>query len=227
MGGETYDFPEHSVAIYAPGVMHNQWMNKDDIGIDQCFLLKLKGEEWPFKTGVVIIREIRHGYLFRELQECDTWISDDRGIWAGMLDMRISAIFSGLAMEFFLHEKSSMSSPAERHAEDAKKLLESKIGETRKIKDISKRLGLNPDYLRHVFKEHYGMTITSFMLMVRVNRARELLRYSSLCLKEIAPSCGFANERQMCVTFKKVMGISPGRYRIDSTRSFSEKYVLV
>lgn len=214
LNGEAYAYPERSAVIYAAGVVHNQSTTHGEAGTDLCFLLKIKRKEWPFAREIAVIPEIRHGYLLRELQECDTWFSDDRSAWAPMLDMRISALFAGLVMASAQSRRANLSSPTERHAEEAKKRIEADIGKARNVGDVARKLGLSPDHLRHVFKARYGTTLTCFILAARIGRAKELLGYSSLSLKEIAPACGFANERQMCVTFKAALGVSPGRYRL-------------
>lgn len=209
--GEYEPFSERSVVIYAANVVHNQLMDTD--GIDLCYLVDIKAGEWPFAKDICMIGEVSHPYIMRELQDYDSWISEERKLWKDVLDLRISALFAGLANEALLKRKSAGQRPSSHSAAEARRLVETKISEMRTVSDISERLGLSQDYTRHVFKTEYGMTLTNFILMTRVNRAMELLRFSTICQKEIAPLCGFANERQMSVTFRKLTGLSPGGYR--------------
>lgn len=210
-GGEYEPFAERSLVIYAAHVVHNQIMDED--GIDLCYLVDIKAGEWPFAKNTCMIGEVSHPYLLRELQDYDSWVSEERKLWKDVLDLRVSALFAGLAKEALLKRKSVELSPSSHSATAARRLVETKISEMRNVSDISERLGLSQDYTRHVFKTEYGMTLTNFILMTRVNRAMELLKFSTICQKEIAPLCGFANERQMSVTFKKLAGLSPGAYR--------------
>jgi len=211
LNGEYEPFAERSVVIYAANAMHNQIM--DDDGTDLCYLVSIRKDEWPFTKSICMINEVGPPYLIRELQDYDSWVSEERNLWKDVFDLRISALFAGLAKEALLKKKSVEQSQSSHYAATARKLVETKISEMRNVADISERLGLSLDYTRHVFKTEYGMTLTNFILMTRVNRAMELLKFSSICIKEIAALCGFANERQMSVTFKKLTGLSPGSYR--------------
>jgi AraC family transcriptional regulator len=49
---------------------------------------------------------------------------------------------------------------------------------------------------------------------VRVEAAKSLLRHTNLTLAAVAVECGFANERYLCTVFRRLAGVSPGRYRL-------------
>lgn len=210
-GGEYESFPERSVSIYAANTMHNQIMDED--GVDICYLIGIKKGKWPLPEKICMISSVSHPYLIRELQDYESWLSEERNLWKDVLDLRISALFAGLAKEALLKRRNSEQDSSSRYATAARRLVETKITEMRNIAEVSGKLGLSQDYTRHVFKKEYGMTLTNFILMTRVNRAMELLKFSTIGLKEVAPLCGFANERQMSVTFKELTGMSPGSYR--------------
>jgi AraC family transcriptional regulator len=54
--------------------------------------------------------------------------------------------------------------------------------------------------------------------MRRVERAQQLLREGDLSLAEIAARAGFPDQSVFCRHFKRLVGVTPGRFRMH-TRS--------
>jgi AraC-like DNA-binding protein len=62
------------------------------------------------------------------------------------------------------------------------------------------------------FRKHYGTTIGEFVRQTRIEYARHRLCNSDLSTVEIALESGFAHQAHFSNVFKKVMGMTPGRY---------------
>ncbi|MDR1532271.1 MAG: helix-turn-helix domain-containing protein [Clostridiales bacterium] len=78
---------------------------------------------------------------------------------------------------------------------------------------ISKEVYITPAHLRRVFKNVTGQTIQDYILAMRMDRARELLRGTDKKMLEIARSVGYESQSYFNVVFKKYCGRSPGEYR--------------
>jgi AraC family transcriptional regulator len=50
--------------------------------------------------------------------------------------------------------------------------------------------------------------------MRRVERAQQLLRNGDLSLAEIAARAGFSDQSVFCRHFKRLVGVTPGRFRM-------------
>ncbi len=81
------------------------------------------------------------------------------------------------------------------------------------IREISQYAGVTPNYLSQFFKEQTGESIMFYMNKMRINKAKELLKYSQSNLKTIAKISGYTNDAILIRTFKKLEGITPGQYR--------------
>ena len=64
------------------------------------------------------------------------------------------------------------------------------------------------------FKAAMGMTVQSYLSEMRLKKAKQLLSDSDMPIKEIARSCGFANEYYFSNFFKEHQNTSPTDYRI-------------
>jgi AraC-like DNA-binding protein len=75
---------------------------------------------------------------------------------------------------------------------------------------------MNPVYINRVFKKNTGVSLHVFLVNYRITTAMEILRSGSMSVKEIASMVGFSDLPHFTKTFKRITGITPGRYR-DST----------
>jgi len=80
------------------------------------------------------------------------------------------------------------------------------------LSDISSHLNYSSNYIGMVFKEHTGMTVHGYILDKRIETAKKLL----LSGKNVSDACelsGFNDYANFIRTFRKMTGVSPGKYR--------------
>ena len=78
---------------------------------------------------------------------------------------------------------------------------------------LAETFHMNPVYINRVFKKNSGVSLHNFLVNYRVNMAMEILRSSSIPVKEITSMVGFSDIPHFIKTFKKITGISPSKYR--------------
>ena len=71
-------------------------------------------------------------------------------------------------------------------------------------------------YKRQIFKEATGRTFTEVLTGVRMERAKQLLRKTSLKNYEIAEKVGFSDPHYFSIAFKKMTGKTPKEYARES-----------
>lgn len=64
-----------------------------------------------------------------------------------------------------------------------------------------------------LFCRYFGATPKSYITYLRLNKARELLRTTSLSVCHIAHECGYDDEFYFSRLFCKHCGVSPAAYR--------------
>lgn len=84
-----------------------------------------------------------------------------------------------------------------------------------------RKLPLNYDYVRKLFKKEVGVTPHEYLTRARMKRAKDVLlsgvtnRYSNYSVTQIAEACGFAEPLYFSRVFKKYYGVSPSNYLKD------------
>lgn len=81
------------------------------------------------------------------------------------------------------------------------------------VSQIAEEFHVHPVYLSRLFKEQMGEGLLEYITKFRVERAKEILRESKLMLDDVALAVGYNNARTFSRAFKKIEGITPGKYR--------------
>ena len=78
---------------------------------------------------------------------------------------------------------------------------------------ISKKLGYDYTYLSNTFSEVKGITIQKFIILNKIEKAKELLLYDEDSLTEIAYKLNYSSVAHLSNQFKKVTGFTPSFFK--------------
>jgi len=92
-------------------------------------------------------------------------------------------------------------------------LIEAECARPLTIEYLAERVFMSPNYLRTIFKERTGSTVLEYVTQVRLDRASELLRESTMKVNDIAAKVGYENASHFCAVFLKKKGLTPNQYR--------------
>jgi AraC-like DNA-binding protein len=82
-----------------------------------------------------------------------------------------------------------------------------------RLQDLATLAGLSVDHLVRAFRRATGTTPYRYVLELRLNRARDLLRDGSAPIAEVARNCGFTSPARFSVAFRDRFGLPPTQYR--------------
>ncbi|ANS73909.1 hypothetical protein AWM70_04455 [Paenibacillus yonginensis] len=94
-----------------------------------------------------------------------------------------------------------------------KSYIERHYNEDISLKSIAARFYMNPVYLGQLFKKTFGVYFNDFLLQIRVDNAKRLLRQTEMRVYEVARHVGFDNADYFVCKFEKVEGRTPTAYR--------------
>lgn len=87
------------------------------------------------------------------------------------------------------------------------------------IAELSDHVGITESYLSRLFSKEMGLSISEYILKLKVDKASNLLRFSDTSIVDIANYLSFSSESHFIMVFKKYMNTTPHKYRMTHFRS--------
>ncbi len=100
----------------------------------------------------------------------------------------------------------------------AREMLAADLDRKVTIRDIASALGVSQYHFLRAFKRQTGVPPHVFRTQRRVELARNLVRRGTP-LSEVAQIAGFSDQPHLTNTFKLYIGVTPGQYAVQATRS--------
>lgn len=95
----------------------------------------------------------------------------------------------------------------------AKEVLSANLDGRIPLKEVALECGLSSSYFSRAFRRSMGSSPHKWLLMLRVETAKQKLRDSRLSLRDVALACGFADQSHLTQVFTRIVGASPGAWR--------------
>lgn len=142
-----------------------------------------------------------------ELANSDEYVRDMQ-IYGGLVEL-----LTLLMRESWHPGTVRIASGKKQNLQEIKDYLDTHYREKITLDDLAERFYINKFYLTRVFKEQFGLPVTSYLVQLRITRAKRLLRFTDRTIESIAQDCGLNDANYFSRLFKKIEGTSPGEYR--------------
>jgi len=86
------------------------------------------------------------------------------------------------------------------------------------LESLAKLFSLNKEYLSRGWKNEFGVLFSDYLLSLKMTKARELLRTSSLSIASVGNFIGYDDPANFYRAFKKFFGINPGEIRTEDKK---------
>lgn len=126
---------------------------------------------------------------------------------------KLTGLLSLLMEESWHPERKTASASCKRDLQTLKEYLDNHYTEKISLDDLAQQFFINKFYLTRIFKEQFGVTVNTYLLQMRITRAKQLLRFSDMTIEKIGQECGMNDANYFSRMFKKIEGVSPGEYR--------------
>lgn len=83
------------------------------------------------------------------------------------------------------------------------------------LSDLAAIAGMSPHYFAELFKQSIGRSPHSYILLQRIERAKEALRNPARNILDAALDAGFQNSSHFSRMFRRIEGTSPTKFRAD------------
>ncbi len=112
-----------------------------------------------------------------------------------------------------LRQAQAPSPHVRERVEEVKAYLEANLTRDVDMVSVAREVALSPFYLTRIFKAQYGVPPYRYLIHLRIEYARELLRDSVLSVTQICHRVGFNSLSHFITTFRRHVGVSPTQYR--------------
>lgn len=172
----------------------------------QMFLLEILGflSEIAASYGMTL-GQVRHTdreiNLFAELQTINSLGKASR--WITGFSCKLREALSGARKNSHI-----------QFVEEAKRQIYQRYAQQEfGLDTLCDHLGVSPSYFSSTFKREIGQSFVQYLTMVRMERAKELLRNTDMKTYEIAEAIGLSESNYFSFCFKRYEGCSPSQYR--------------
>ncbi len=81
------------------------------------------------------------------------------------------------------------------------------------IEDLASACGNSTSYISRLFKQEMNMSASDYIRQVKIDKAKNLLRFSEYSMVEISSYLAFSSQSHFIKLFKEETGMTPKRYR--------------
>ncbi len=143
-----------------------------------------------------------------------------------VITSRQGAVFAQYVSDWFLHTEIRPSGGAQRSGLVSRvgtqnsivlssiELMENHLGDPLTLPQLAELVSISERQINRVFRNSLGKSTMAYYRDLRTEKARNLLKNSSLKVSEIAEATGFSNPSHLTVAFAQKYGCSPSRYRL-------------
>jgi AraC-like DNA-binding protein len=89
-----------------------------------------------------------------------------------------------------------------------------------KLTDLAGKFHYSESHLRVLFRKRMGMSLGTYILRVKMNRARSLLINPGLNVSQVAQACGYDSLYSFSRAFKNSTGLSPLAYKKVNAKNY-------
>lgn len=129
-----------------------------------------------------------------------------------LINQHLSELVTLLMSESW-HPEDRVTAKKKASVTEIKDFIDKNYADKITLDSLSSQFYINKYYLTKVFKEQYGQSLSSYILSVRITKAKQLLRFSDKNVEEIGYECGLGAPHYFSQTFKSVEGVPPSVYR--------------
>lgn len=134
-------------------------------------------------------------------------------IMLGLLHQLNGLILRHAPSEPLTHPQSKRFSGSRQAMREALDYLEEHWSRPVTLEEAARQAHMSVYHFSRTFKSTTGMSLTSYLNSIRVDRAEELIRSSDQTMLDIALECGFTNVRTFNRAFRQFRGCAPSSLR--------------
>lgn len=170
--------------------------------------------EWTLHGPLRTLSEVKIKYmldeLFRTIDEIDTHSAEEETVQHVRKRLILERILFIFLYETYLSRERNASALS---IEESISYMNEHYMLKLTLPMLAERAGMSAGHYTVRFKQHTGMTMTRYLLRLRIEKAKQMFEQTHLSAKEIAQQVGFSDYFHFSRMFKQEAGCSPTAYK--------------
>lgn len=212
------------ILIYNRGILHDEKSNPQNplktyfCGVGNLFIEGLEEGQLVADSVSPVIHADKYSYkienyLSNIFEECSSQVLGYETVCQHLL---VSLII--LVLRIASVKDESVNNNPESLGFQIKEYIDKNYTRDLSLEDIANHVYLSPYYISHIFKKELGLSTINYLINRRIGEAKKLLLTTGLTVEEISSRVGYENVNYFSMLFKKIAGISPGKFRQDNKK---------
>lgn len=115
--------------------------------------------------------------------------------------------------ESFMSAMFSTMDKGNTHVRHALRYMAANYAQPLTLESVAKEVGLSPNYFSKLFQDSVGVGFREQLNRIRIEESKQLLLSTDYSLADIALAMGFVDQSYFCKVFKRIVGLTPGKFR--------------
>ena len=81
------------------------------------------------------------------------------------------------------------------------------------VDSMAAYVNMSRSYFQHLYRETFGVSCIADVISGKIEKAKEILSETGCTVSQVAAMCGYDNEEHFMRQFKKMVGVTPTKYR--------------
>lgn len=112
-----------------------------------------------------------------------------------------------------LRNKIQSTSQTSLEIQRLKEFIDTNIHRELTIKEMSDSIYRSRDYVNKLVKRYYNVSLYTYYINLRIDKAKALLQHTSLSVREISERLGYQSSQYFSKQFRHVTGVTPSCFR--------------
>jgi AraC family transcriptional regulator len=106
-----------------------------------------------------------------------------------------------------------------RDVRRAKEIIDANLNGDLSAAELAQECGMSTSHFGKAFRQSVGVSPHRWILLRRIEVAKDLLCNSTRSICEIGLDCGFADQSHLTRVFRSFVGVGPGKWRRENRKT--------
>ncbi|MTW88044.1 response regulator [Virgibacillus dakarensis] len=187
--------------------------------LNSCYTMEIVEFKYFFEniifTITILLGNMKYDVKVLEAKKYSYFQSIDEAICAAEVMEQLNLFIKDVRNSIALRSNALIGNS------NMKKLLEyiqEHYAEALTLTSVANHFHFSPSYLSSYFRAHNKEGFIEYLNRIRIEEATKLLEQNTLTISEISAMVGYSDHSYFCKVFKKIIGVSPSKYRKKSIK---------